>query len=81
MTSLPSSILGLPDRGVIREGAWADVVVFDAGAIDDRATLEEPRLRAQGVEAVFVNGRAGYRNGGLTGTLSGVALSRTSQRV
>ena len=81
MTSLPASILGLPDRGVIREGAWADVVVFDAGAIDDRATLEEPRLRAQGVEAVFVNGRAVYRNGGLTGTLSGVALSRTSRRV
>jgi N-acyl-D-aspartate/D-glutamate deacylase len=81
MTSLPASILGLPDRGVIREGAWADVVVFDAGAIDDRATLEEPRLRAQGVEAVFVNGRAVYRNGGLIGTLSGVALSRTSRRV
>jgi N-acyl-D-amino-acid deacylase len=81
MTSLPASILGLPDRGVLREGARADVVVFDAGTVEDRATLEEPRLRAQGVETVFVNGRAAYRNGALTGALSGVALYRTAPGV
>ena len=76
MTSLPASILGLEDRGVLREGAFADVVVFDPELIEDRATLEEPRLRAQGVEMVFVNGRAVYRAGALTGALPGVALRR-----
>ena len=76
MTSLPASILGLEDRGVLREGAFADAVVFDPELIEDRATLEEPRLRAQGVEMVFVNGRAVYRAGALTGALPGVALRR-----
>ncbi len=81
MTSLPASILGLRDRGVLREGAWADVVVFDADTIADRATLEEPRVYAMGVETVLVNGRVVYRRGALTGSLSGVALSRPGPRV
>ncbi len=76
MTSLPAAILGLPDRGVLREGARADVVVFDPEAIEDRATLEEPRRRAQGVEMVLVNGQVVYRGGALTGALPGVALRR-----
>ena len=76
MTSLPASILGLEDRGVLREGAFADVVIFDPELIEDRATLEEPRLRANGVETVLVNGRAVYRAGTLTGALPGVALRR-----
>ncbi len=81
MTSLPASILGLRDRGVLREGAWADVVVFDADAIEDRATLEDPRLPARGMEAVLVNGKAVYRNGALTGALPGVSLFRQAKRV
>ncbi len=76
MTSLPASILGLRDRGVLREGAFADVVVFDPDAIEDRATLEEPRRRATGVDAVLVNGRVVCRNGALTGTLPGAVLRR-----
>jgi len=76
MTSLPASILGLEDRGVLREGASADVVVFDPEAIEDRASLEEPRLSAKGVEMVLVNGKAAYRAGALTGALPGVALRR-----
>jgi len=76
MTSLPASILGLEDRGVLREGAFADVVMFDPDAIEDRASLEEPRLRAKGVEMVLVNGKAVYRAGALTGALPGVALRR-----
>ncbi len=76
MTSLPASILGLEDRGVLREGAFADVVVFDPDLIEDRATLEEPRLPARGVEMVLVNGKAVYRGGALTGALPGVALRR-----
>jgi N-acyl-D-amino-acid deacylase len=76
MTSLPASILGLQDRGVLREGAVADVVVFDPDAIEDRATLEEPRLRAKGVETVIVNGKVVFRGGALTGALPGAALRR-----
>ncbi len=76
MTSLPASILGLEDRGNLRKGAFADVVVFDPDLVEDRATLEEPRLRAQGVEMVLVNGRVVYRAGSLTGALPGVALRR-----
>ena len=81
MTSLPASILGLPDRGILREGAWADVVVFDADAVEDRATLENPRLPALGMEAVLVNGKAVYRSGALTGALPGVSLFRQEKRV
>jgi N-acyl-D-amino-acid deacylase len=51
-------------------------VVFDPDVIEDRATLEEPRLRARGVEIVLVNGKAVYRAGALTGALPGVALRR-----
>jgi len=76
MTSLPASILGLENRGVLRVGAFADIVIFDPELIEDRATLEEPRLRAQGIEMVLVNGRAVYRAGALTGTLPGAALRR-----
>jgi N-acyl-D-amino-acid deacylase len=65
-----------PKRGVLREGAFADVVVFDRGAILDRATLEEPRVPPRGVTLVLVNGKAAYRNGALTGALPGVALQR-----
>jgi N-acyl-D-aspartate/D-glutamate deacylase len=74
MTSLPASILGLEDRGVLRGGAHADVVVFDPEAIEDRATLEEPRLKARGIDVVFVNGRRVYRGGALTGARPGVVL-------
>jgi N-acyl-D-amino-acid deacylase len=74
MTSLPASILGLEDRGVLREGACADVVVFDPELIEDRASFEEPRIKAKGVELVFVNGKAVFRVGALTRALPGVAL-------
>jgi N-acyl-D-aspartate/D-glutamate deacylase len=76
MTSLPAAILGLHDRGVLREGAFADIVVFDSEAIIDRATLEEPRVPPQGMELVLVNGKAVYREGAVTGALPGVALAR-----
>lgn len=56
MTSLPASRLGLKDRGIIRVGMKADLVLFDPAAILDMSTFERPRLRSRGVEAVFVNG-------------------------
>src|SRR5690606_35739509 len=56
MTSLPASVFGLQDRGVLRPGAWADVVVFDPDTVQDCATWEQPTLPSQGVQAVYVNG-------------------------
>jgi len=55
-TSLPAQILGLRDRGQIREGFWADLVVFDLDEIRDMATFFEPHQHAAGIEHVLVNG-------------------------
>jgi N-acyl-D-amino-acid deacylase len=57
MTSLPAARLGLKDRGVIRVGMKADLVLFDPATIVDRSTFEQPRLRARGIYRVFVNGQ------------------------
>jgi N-acyl-D-amino-acid deacylase len=56
MTALPAERLGLRDRGVIRVGMKADLVLFDPAAIVDMSTFERPRLRSRGIHAVFVNG-------------------------
>jgi N-acyl-D-amino-acid deacylase len=56
MTSLPASVFRFSDRGVLREGAWADLVVFDPAKVEDRATFDDPHHYATGFEAVFVNG-------------------------
>ena len=56
MTALPASVFGLAGRGQLVEGAWADIVVFDADTVEDRATWEAPTLASAGVEHVLVNG-------------------------
>ena len=56
MTSLPASRLALRDRGVVREGAWADLVVFDAERILDTATYDDPHRYPVGIDHVIVNG-------------------------
>jgi N-acyl-D-amino-acid deacylase len=56
MTSLPASRLGLKDRGVIRAGMKADLVLFDPATVGDLSTFEQPSLRARGIQMVFVNG-------------------------
>jgi len=55
-TSLPAQILGLRDRGQVREGFWADLVLFDLDRIADKATFFEPHQHAEGIEHVLVNG-------------------------
>jgi N-acyl-D-amino-acid deacylase len=76
MTSLSARQFGLKDRGVLREGAYADLVLFDPATVLDRATFEDPKQPAAGIEAVWVNGRTVWENGAHTGTRPGRALRR-----
>jgi N-acyl-D-amino-acid deacylase len=74
LTSLPATNLGLDRRGRLKEGFFADVVVFDPATIADRATFEAPHQYAVGVKHVLVNGVPVLRDGEPTGSLSGRAL-------
>jgi N-acyl-D-aspartate/D-glutamate deacylase len=56
MTSLTASRARLRDRGVLREGAWADLVVFDPARVNDAATYDDPHRYPAGIEHVIVNG-------------------------
>ena len=71
VTGLPASRFGLTDRGVLREGAFADIVVFDADQIADLASFEDPTAPPVGIPHVLVNGTFVVRDGGLTGELPG----------
>jgi N-acyl-D-aspartate/D-glutamate deacylase len=74
MTSLPARILGLSDRGHLREGFGADVVVFDPARVRDTATYEKPKSYAEGVPYVLVNGVVVIDKGQHTGAKPGRAL-------
>ncbi|MDX2041977.1 MAG: D-aminoacylase [Acidobacteriota bacterium] len=63
MTSYPAAIFGLKDRGVIRPGAFADLVLLDFNRINDRATFEKPRREATGIKSVIINGREVFSDG------------------
>ncbi len=76
MTSLTARQFGLKDRGVLREGAYADLVLFDPETVLDRATFDDPKQPAAGIEAVWVNGRMVWEGGAHTGTRPGRALRR-----
>jgi hypothetical protein len=77
MTGLPASIIGMVDRGFIAAGMAADLTVFDAARVIDRATYERPRERSEGIRFVVVNGRIALANGEPTGIRAGQALRRT----
>ena len=78
MTSLPASILKMTDRGLLKEGLAADIVVFDPKQLRDTATFEDPHQYATGINYVFVNGVPAVSDGHLTGALAGKALRSTS---
>jgi N-acyl-D-amino-acid deacylase len=75
MTSLPAQILGLKDRGLLRENYAADIVVFDPERIRDRATFTRPHQYAEGIPFVLVNGELVVDGGAITPRLPGRALS------
>jgi N-acyl-D-amino-acid deacylase len=74
MTSWPAARMGLTDRGVLREGLKADVVVFDLDRLDDVATWDHPMALPTGVEYVLVNGRVALEHGVFTEARSGQVL-------
>ena len=74
LSSLPAGNLGLADRGLLKEGYFADVVIFDPATISDRATFDKPHQFAVGVRDVFVNGVQELRNGEHTNSFAGKAL-------
>ncbi|RKY00863.1 aminoacylase, partial [Candidatus Poribacteria bacterium] len=74
MTSLPASRIGLRDRGVIKAGAKADLVVFDLDELEDRATYSDPHRFPKGIKWVIVNGRAVVVEGEHTGESPGRVL-------
>jgi N-acyl-D-amino-acid deacylase len=78
MTGLSAEKFGLAGRGVIREGAFADLTLFDPAAIVDRATFEAPAQPAAGIEMVMVNGETVLEEGKPTGARPGRALRRAA---
>ncbi|NYF31640.1 MULTISPECIES: amidohydrolase family protein [Sphingopyxis] len=74
LTTLPATNLGIKDRGALRPGYYADVVVFDPAVIGDRSTFEKPHQYSVGVRDVFVNGVAVLRNGEHSGATPGRAV-------
>jgi len=81
MTALPAQKMRLADRGVLKAGLWADVVVFDADRIADVATFEKPNQLSVGMDAVFVNGVAVIEHGMATNALPGKILRGPGARV
>ena len=78
-TGLTAAVFGLKDRGVIRVGAYADVLVFDPAEVADIATYEKPHAYATGMSFVLINGQLAVADGKVTGERHGRVLGRESQ--
>ncbi|TMH91226.1 MAG: D-aminoacylase [Betaproteobacteria bacterium] len=78
MTGLTARTFGLADRGVLKQGFAADIVVFDENEIDEAASFAKPIQRAKGIDTVIVNGAVVWREGKPTGARPGRVLARTA---
>lgn len=78
-SGLPADILGLPERGYLKAGNYADVVVFDPKTFRDEATFDDPHRYSRGLRYVFVNGSPAVFDGQPTGALAGRALVKTAK--
>jgi N-acyl-D-amino-acid deacylase len=76
MTAVPARVFGLEDRGVLREGTFADLVVFDANTVIDGASFESPKRAATGIREVIVNGHSVWRGDACTGSRAGRLLRK-----
>ena len=76
MTGLSAQRFGLQDRGVLREGAFADLVLLDPDRIQDKATYENPRQMCEGIDRVMVNGAWAFVQGQVQGEGPGRFLRR-----
>jgi N-acyl-D-amino-acid deacylase len=74
MTSFPAQKFQLWDRGLVRPGMWADLVVFDAAKVQDAATIDEPEQAPIGMPHVLVNGKFAVKDGAYTGGRYGKAI-------
>jgi N-acyl-D-amino-acid deacylase len=79
-TELPAQMLGLKDRGVLREGKIADVIAFDPATVADKATYEHPEVLSVGMQYIFINGTLAVNAGKYTGVLAGRALRHESSK-
>ncbi len=80
MTSLAAGFFGIPDRGLVKPGFFADLVVLDETSLRDRATYDDPHQYSSGAVHVLVNGRFALRDGEPTGLLAGQPIRRSGQR-
>ena len=76
VTALPASIMGFKDRGLIKEGFKADILVFDQTTIRDNATFEKPNVYSDGVRFLLINGQLVLDDGQTTGALAGEVILR-----
>jgi N-acyl-D-amino-acid deacylase len=74
MTSWPAIRMRIPDRGLIREGLWANVVIFDFDKIQDRSTYEHPDVTPDGIDFVIANSQVAMDHGKHTGARPGKIL-------
>lgn len=79
-TGMPAARLRLADRGVVREGAVADLVAFDPDTVADQATFESPHRYPRGIVHVVVNGGLTIRDGEHTGVLAGQSVRGAGYR-
>lgn len=76
LSALPTEIYHIENRGLLREGNYADICIMDYEKVSDKADFEHPRRRAEGIETVLVNGLPVLENGEMTGILSGECVKR-----
>ena len=75
MTSLPAATFGLKDRGLIRAGAWADIVVIARDAVGDKATYADPHQLSVGIDTIVINGEVVRLDGAFSAARPGRVLT------
>jgi N-acyl-D-amino-acid deacylase len=76
MSGLSADNFMLKERGLIRQGYYADITIFDPDTVIDKATYEKPKQYASGIVTVIVNGQVAWQNGGASGARAGKVLKR-----